>query len=617
MKSNVSDHLELVQAIYKDACAKCTADVSALRDLLTIRSRVKNEGLSFLTIVLPTFSRDLEKSLEVGFIDSKLFRSFRKSGAIPAFLQGMLSRVFNRETGRIIDDYQHPSWASDCSTIIDSVRQICLAFKKIELVCTPSRVTHALRRFTDIELELQMFSLPKEATEEFSSVVSVLWDNAMATISLNDIRPKHGPGSTAEMVSGSNQKFVWQKWHDRLEPFFPLLDSAYSISAFGSKEFEDVTIVKPEHEQSVRIVTVPKTLKSPRIIAIEPCCMQYAQQAIRSALCGTIESSKLTAGHINFRDQSVNQSLALSSSLTGQFATIDLSDASDRVPRKLALQMFRSNPDLRDAIDACRSMSAEMPDGQIINPLLKFASMGSALCFPIEAMYFYTICVMALLRTQSLPVSHANVFHVSRGVYVYGDDLVVPKTYAVAVLEYLQKYNCKVNNAKTFVSGSFRESCGIDAFRGESVTPVYIRKDRPQNRHQGSELVSWVATANLFYKKGYWNTAQLMYCTCERILGNLPYVSETSEGLGRISFLGYRSVERWNRNLQRFEMKCWVPRAVYRSDSIDGYPALQKSLSALDSLLHGSIEVRDARNLERSALRGAVALTRRWVPSLI
>jgi hypothetical protein len=631
LKSDLSDHLELVQAIYIDACAKCIADVSDLRDLKTIRSRVEDEGDSFLTITLPNFCNDFERSLAVGSIDSSAFRSFRKAGSIPAFLQGMISLIFDRETGRIRNE---DSITNDHSTLVDSVRQICLAFKKTEAACTPKRVRAAIANFTAIEQSFHEFTPPPEDSREFSLVSSVLWGNILANIRLDMLVPRHGPGATAERVSG-NQKFLWRRWHDRLEPYFPLVDNGYSMSAEGSEELKIVTIVPEQDEQPVRVTPVPKTMKGPRIIAIEPACMQYTQQAIRQVLYDLIESSELTKGHVNFRDQSVNQMLAIKSSETGQLATIDLSDASDRVPRSLALEMFRSNPDLLDAIDACRSTKAELPEGGVISPLLKFASMGSALCFPVESMYFYTICVAALLRAQNFPVTFANCFRVSRHVHVYGDDIIVPSTYAMTVLDYLQKYNCKVNSSKTFFSGNFRESCGADAYRGELVTPVYIRKKRPKNRQQVSNIISWSATAALFYKKGYWRTAELMWKHCERILGTFPYVSETSSGLGRISFMGYRSVGRWNNKLHRFEVKAWSPKQVYRTDKLEGYGALQKSLLSLESkdsssfnsqfqdrssewfAARGSLKPTssDESHLERSALYGAVALQLRWLPA--
>jgi hypothetical protein len=622
----------VVQCIYIDACAKCIADVSDLRDLETIRSRVKDEGLSFLTITLPNFARDFERSLELGYVDSTCFLGFKKHGAIPAFLQGMLSLIFDRETGRIYDDKSR-FYCSDSPTVVDSIRQICLCFKKMEFACTPERVSATLQNFATVEQLFNKFSLSDEEIQAFELVSSVLWSGLLANICLDDLLPKHGPGATAERVSG-NRKFSWQLWHERLEPYFPLIDSAYSISAFDSEELEKVTLVKPEEELPVRVTPVPKTLKGPRIIAIEPCCMQYTQQAIRDVLYERIESWYLTAGHVNFRNQSVNQAKALMASIDGQLATIDLSDASDRVPRDLALIMFQSNPDLKDAIDACRSTRAVLPDGTIIGPLKKFASMGSALCFPVESMYFYTICVAALLKEQNLPVTHDNCFKVSRDVYVYGDDIVVPTTYASVVLDYLQKYNCKVNTHKTFYTGRFRESCGVDAYLGELVTPIYLRQDVPQNKQQAKRVISWSATANQFYRKGYWNTATYMHNVCEKILGRFyPYLSETSSGLGRVSFLGFRSVRRWNRKLQRFEVKAWVPSPVFRKDQLDGYAALQKCILAMErrkaSLIVGDTLVddwfrdydlqqvieTDHHHLERSALHGAVALKLRWVPS--
>ena len=629
LKSNASDQYEMVQAIYRDACAKCIADVSDLRDLMTIKSRIEEEGISFLTITLPNFSRDFERSLADGFIDSTRFRNFRKRGSIPAFLQGMISQLFDRETGRIFYEKDN-----EYSVIVEGIRQICLAFKKIELECSSERTNTAFVNFKEIERSFNVLQLPDQDASEFKLVSDCLWNDLMGLLQPFEMVPRHGPGATAEHIS-SNKKYAWKFWYDRLEPYFPFFGNAYSVSAFDSREFEQVTIVPVGSESPVRVTPVPKTLKGPRIIAIEPVCMQYVQQAIRRALYASIESSEILGSHVNFRDQSINQNLALISSKDGRLATIDLSDASDRVPRNLALQMFDGNPDLRDAIDACRSTSAIMPDGEIISPLGKFASMGSALCFPVESMYFYTVCVAALLRSMDLPVTRANCLKVGNEVHVYGDDIIVPSTYASTVLDYLQKYNCKINYSKTFVSGNFRESCGLDAFNGEPVTPVYIRRKHPRDRLHVQELISWVASANLFYLKGYWQTASYMFRTCEKILGPLPYVSGDSSALGRISFQGWRSAGRWNSVLHRFEIKAWVPSPVYRSDKVEGYAALQKCLLRLEELNHPTqnnntpLDVRlvrlskldiqfaqDERHLERSARRGAVAIKRRWVPAL-
>jgi hypothetical protein len=613
MKSNVSDQLEMMEHIYIDASIKCVADVYDSRDLETIRSRVESQGSSFLTITLPSFCRDFEKSLEKGFVDPTYFKFFKKYGRIPAFLREFLGRLFDYTTGRKLI-HENCEESNDIPTLVESVRQICLAYKKIEDSCSPKRTKAALRNFMELEDDFHHFSPEPAAVRQFSDFAAMLWGPLLGDLRLDNMVPRHGPGSTADKISG-NRKYRWLVWYDRLENYFPFLGNALSLGAYESKEFEIVRFIPAEQELPVKVITVPKTMKSPRIIASEPVCMQFVQQAIRAALYRALESSQLVGGRISFTDQSINQRLALKSSRDDSFATIDLSDASDRVPLDLALRMFDTNPDLRDAIKACRSTSAMLPDGTLVGPLKKFASMGSALCFPIEAMYFYTICVMAQFKQQHLSVSFANLRKVCKRTYVYGDDIIVPTDQAATVLDYLQKYNCKVNIAKTFVSGSFRESCGMDAYDGYEVTPVYVRRHFPEGWHQAKELISLVSTASSFYLKGYWRTASFCYAMAEKISGPLPWVSDDSEGLGRISFLGLRSSERWNYKYHRLEVKAVVPRSVYRSDMVDGYSALSKSLRGLELLSQEEVLRRDRWHLERSALFGAVALQRRWVPA--
>jgi hypothetical protein len=600
-----------MHTLYLDCCAKCVVDVFDARDLITIQSRLEHEGLSFLTITMPSFCSDFERCLELGYADSTLFRCFRKSGPIPSFLKGMVSRVFDTKSGRIIDAETLHHSNDVIASVIECVRQICLAFKKLAIPCSPERVDTAIKNFISIEKSFEMLSLSGDEQSFFNDVSSVLWTNIVGAIRLSDCNPKHGPGATADKRTG-NQKFVWSVWHERLEPFFPFLDSGLPVSAYDSDEFKNVKFCPPEEELPVKVTPVPKTLKGPRIIAIEPCCMQYAQQGLARVLMDTLERSVLTSGHINFADQTVNQALAISASKTGQWATIDLSDASDRVPRDLALCMFNSNPDFRDAVDSCRSTSAQTRFGVI--PLKKFASMGSALCFPVESMYFYTICVGALLEFRNLPITYTNARIVGADVYVYGDDIIVPSDAATVVLAHLQKYHCKVNTSKTFYTGKFRESCGVDAYAGEQVTPVYIRRTRPKNKQQVQEIISSVATANLLYKKGYWSTANLLFSYVEKILGPLPYVDERSPALGRVTFRGATTIGRWNSRYFRFEFKAWVPSSVHRVDELTGYSALHKSLHKLNGLIDLEAK-RDELHLERSALYGAVALKRRWVSS--
>lgn len=645
MRKDVRNLLELAEHILKDVSAKCPASVST-KDLMTIRSRVENEGISFLTITLPAFAKDFERALDEGGIGPHLFTRWRRAkggrGASPAFLRGLLDQIFDSETGRLYDE------VANTPTLVEAVREICLFFKKVELPCTPQRDMAALDNYIAVEHDFEVFQPSQQQLEEFRAVCWVLWSDVLRHIHVDDLVPKHGPGATAERISG-NQKYVWRRWYERLEPYFPFLGVGISVNACGledddsSSALEMVTFVPEEEEQPVRVTLVPKTLKGPRVIAIEPVCMQYAQQAVQAALYRLLESHGMTKGHVNFTDQEINRGLALASSSSGQQVTIDLSDASDRVPLDLVLLMLESVPDLRDAILACRSTRAELPDGRITGPLKKFASMGSALCFPIEAVYFYTICVAASLKAKNLPITRRNVYDVSRGVYVYGDDIIVPHDVAGTVLDYLQQYNCKVNWAKSFTNGKFRESCGLDAYDGIEVTPVYLRRMPPENRQQVSEIISWVATANALQQKGYVRTASLMFDRIEQLLGPLPEATSDSSYLGRVVTSRTKtrraSRQRWNTDLMCWETKAWVPESIERSDGLGGYFALQKCLLGLEARSRNlvipaprrdhwessvsssdpgaSSDPKGSMELDTTVLRGAVTLKRRWVPATI
>lgn len=315
--------------------------------------------------------------------------------------------------------------------------------------------------------------------------------------------------------------------------------------------------------------------------------MQYTQQAVSRWLVSKLESYGLTAGHINFTDQSINRHMALTSSVTKEYSTIDLSDASDRVLNKLVAPLFSSNEDLRDAIQACRSLRANV-NGEII-PLAKFASMGSALCFPIEAMVFYAICVLGHIRATQKTISYESVKNASKEVYVYGDDIIVPAYATPVVMQTLSSFCLRVNVQKSFVNGHFRESCGCDAYNGIDVTPVYVRRHLKRDKTDVPSIVSNIETANQFARKGYWRSFDRIKTICEREY-KFPYVGERSEALGwrlpsyreptniaqDYCFIDSSVRSRWNSDYQRVEIHTLVQSVKYKSDRLECRPRLTK-----------------------------------------
>jgi len=102
--------------------------------------------------------------------------------------------------------------------------------------------------------------------------------------------------------------------------------------------------LSPQEELPTRLVAVPKTQATPRLIAEEPTVMQYIQQAIMQSLVPEIESNLISGSFTGFTDQAPNQLLARKGSEDGSLATLDLSEASDRVANWLVEELFGDFP---------------------------------------------------------------------------------------------------------------------------------------------------------------------------------------------------------------------------------------------------------------------------------
>lgn len=607
--------MRLVSCTLADAGVLCATDTQA--DYREIARRVEHEGISFLTITLPGFAKEFERALERGHVDPTQFSNppFKKTGTrrnrglLPKFLQGVVSQVFDTKSGELL-----PVPSIDA---ILAVRQICLMFKKVQLPCSTEREETAYAKYLECDSEVgrSQMELSSSDISAFARLSGCMWSGVLSALSRKiesgGIVGRHGPGATAERIAG-NRKFELRTWHHRLQPFFPF--DQFGIANLnwleGDSGLDGVDFLEPVDEPPARVVAVPKTLKGPRIIAIEPVCMQYAQQSLLEPLVEILETSEIASGHVNFRSQETNRILALQASKDGYFATLDLSEASDRVSLALVTEMLRTAPDVLGAVLACRSRVAELPTGHRV-VLRKFASMGSALCFPIESMVFYTLCTLARLRALNLPLTPRNALKASRGVYVYGDDLIVPANEVAEVIKTLEAFGLKVNSDKSFWAGRFRESCGMDAFAGEEVTPTYLRRMLPDRFDDVPEIVSAVATANQLYLKGWWQTARYVRqlvdsVVAERLRRGLPTVGRDAPCLGWYTYRCGYDVQGWDSDLQKPLVRSLVVTPKSKPDPLEGHGALMKFF------LKRGQQITERKHLERVVRPGSATLKSRW-----
>lgn len=420
-----------------------------------------------------------------------------------------------------------------------------------------------------------------------------------------ELIPKHGPGATADRLKG-NQKWQFSTWPLRLERLFPYREFAqHNILADRD---QPVRLLPPDQEYPTRVILVPKTQVTPRIIAAEPTAMQYVQQAIASDIVDGIESHPMSSSFTGFTHQWPNQAMAHYASCEGDLATLDLSEASDRVPNWLVESILEPWPHLSEAVQACRSTRAMLPDGRVI-PLLKFASMGSALTFPIEAIVFTAVTLVGIHRAASVHASRSSLTRLGRDVVrVYGDDIICPSVAAETVIDSLEAFGFRVNRHKSFWTGLFRESCGKEYWNGRDVSITRVRYSFPASLRDAKEVASAVATRNQFYTAGLRGTAALYDAELTRLMGGLyPIVEATSPLLGRLDDSLPPDGDGFCSDYHVPIAKGYVVHSLIPEIEIDGYAALLKCLMAPGN--------EDPLHLKRSGRPLSVKLKRAWKPT--
>ena len=591
----------LWNSIAYDMAMRCCT--SAHRDIKTVSDRTKMEGLSFLTITLPGFCKDFELCLEQGRVDNTVFLSFKKNRGLPAFLQGFLCLIFDRNSGVLLDE---PNIKA-----IQAVRQLTLLYSKILLDCKPSRVRKAFDEFISCEKEVKEFNDSFQRYFNFERVVSLLFGQMFSDIDRDvykgDLIPKHGPGATADRLYG-NQKFHQIEWPCRLEPYFPYVNMVLPSLSWW-EESERVDFLEPGSERPVKVISVPKTMKTPRIIAIEPTAMQYAQQALLRSFREAIKSNGLDV-FIGLDDQTPNQRMARQGSRTTDLATLDLSEASDRVSIELVRSLLRNHPHFLEAVSACRSSHALMPSGDVIS-LAKFASMGSALCFPIEATVFLAVVFFGIEQSLGHPLTTEDIESFRGRVRIFGDDIIVPKDHVRFVIASLEAFGLKVNTRKSFWKGKFRESCGKEYYDDEDVSVVRCRRPIPSSRKNVQEVISAASLRNQLFHAGLEHAVDLLDNRMLRILGTYPFVEEDSPVLGRHSYNHTDVVVKLRNSIPM--IYGWTIRPVIPVNEINDWPALRKTLTLLESR-RSDFVITSSDHLRRSGRPRVVDIKLGWVP---
>lgn len=595
------------------------------RDLITIESRFKHEGYGFISITLPSLCNALDLGITEGRFTCPTAFSRIRGGAIPKFLSGLLCKVFDPITGLLL--------SSAHANIVKCLREILMLFKKITLTQKREEILHndAVRGFISTDDSISRDVYPHEMLQTLRVVSSYVLPSLLQ-LREEDLKTKHGPGGVSEGLS-ANQKWRALSEELSLDPYYAYKYGLHVISRNRDHgpcqpdeelpfpallqlgDYLNGLTSRPPTSRVAKLLSVPKSSSARRTITAEPMLYQFIQQGLNTSLRDSIKKCSILRRCLSLTDQSKNQRLAMLGSLHGKYATIDLSSASDLLSLDLVKEVFATKALFLSNALECRSSECRVNKVDTLT-MKKFAGMGNALTFPVQSVVFALLAICGVLCEEGLPPSYVNVKRAAGRVRVYGDDIIVRSEHVRQVFEWLTCFGLKINQKKSFSVGYFRESCGVDAYRGVNVTPVYVRHWPLYASGDPETVASLVSASNQFWMLGLYKTAKVLEDVVESLVGKLPCVSKTSQSLGWHSRVDTNIAPcRWDGKLQRLVFRGLVVVPQMRADKLDGYPALLKSLSQLEARRNSEIQEVDKLHLQRSVRRFHTRLRLRWMPA--
>jgi hypothetical protein len=331
-------------------------------------------------------------------------------------------------------------------TTID-LRQVAKdKFLESELLCSRTNQIWALFRQSELTLQPDFRQILHSARRKIGKV---LGDDLYAWTGLCDF----GPGA-----DGSTERGMTSAYNKMSNPgcitrnAYPYLNTFCELTALGRLFVGNIStgMLDITFSRGNSVTFVPKSAKTHRPIAVEPRWNIFFQKGV-----GRYIRNRLKHFGVNLDHQGLNQALAIYSSYTGKYATIDLASASDTVSREV-VEALLPQPWLT-ILGSMRSGGYEL-DGSW-STYSKWSSMGNGYTFELESLLFWALCSS-----------------IDDDIAVYGDDLIVPTKSYESIVRLLEFCGFKVNTEKSFSTGLFRESCGQDAFNGVDVTPVYWKE---------------------------------------------------------------------------------------------------------------------------------------------
>nr|UUW21139.1 MAG: RNA replicase beta chain [Sanya steitz-like virus 5] len=524
------DVVGVLEALLKEGSRLLHDDiVSILKHHLEHVAKVTaTRGPKLILVDLPRLGKKFDKGLSSGFFKYEPEGDLKAMGGL---LRPLISLTF-RSNGELIEP--------TCPDIVRYTRTVLYLFKKVEIACPENIVRRYHHEFFTLDeslsndqsgfqhCDLDWSSDDLDVDYTVQACAGVRFSNScpdrngkgvlarllstmdrirhfiipMREFEVYEVSGRHGPGAVSDLKNGED-KYLFPSWSRRLSSVFPpaVMMTHWGWAEFGIPDSWGSPAIS-------KLIAVPKTYDKPRLIASEPTANMWCQQAILKWIRRNMTDVASTM--IDFSSQEPSRVMALHASqgdaLAIPLATIDLESASDRLLCSTVEKLFAPNPSLLLALMASRSVGirSEVVSKQT-SVMCKYAPQGNATTFPVQSLTYATMALSSLIVSWGLDrgsITKELLLDLGRHLRVFGDDIIIPVD-AVMHFGILAKHMLlKVNVDKTHISGKFRESCGMDAYNGVNVTPLYLSSLKPKPTSLSS-LASWVAVSNNARIRGY------------------------------------------------------------------------------------------------------------------
>lgn len=401
-----------------------------------------------------------------------------------------------------------------------------------------------------------------------------------------EITPSHGPGA----VTTSKER--WTTIYDSIEYLYPYSDY-FCLNREMNERWDSAD--RPSHIEA-KLIAVPKDSRGPRLICVHPAEAIWIQQGLRRELERVITRVRHAKGpwphgHVHFNDQSINGRIALCSSKSRRYATIDMKEASDRISDQLVQILFGSQ---YKWFGCCRAQKVRIPRlGSQVNlsvDLHSYAPMGNATTFPVQSLVFWSICVAAMQYSG---------FKNPGNVFVFGDDIILPIETVEICIAALESFGLLVNRTKSYWRGAFRESCGVDAFNGVDVTPVRWKTTEDAEGMTGAQSLSDIALRLRI--AGYEEAAAMAYSHLNRMSWHhfgrrLPVTANEYHG-GVAEYVQEEASAwadaYWHKSLQKFVSPVNRFEIAPSNRRVSDWNHVLESITLLELSAHGQVPDRE------------------------